>query len=283
LQYIYWQNIFEEDEAMMRKISNMVWGLAVLAVFVLGSCDDFYSTSWGTARSYDASKIVLTADNLEDWKKKAVGNPELAGALVDKILAELDGKTGAEKAKFQKVGVELAIEQSGMGVKILELAGSDLTKIADGDEEGIKELLKNVQNGVIESSKAAAENIAKIAVASDLKDDSLEFEDNDPYKSNASASEVGLAVMILVLGMPEIPNIDNNTELDKVIDNVDNLKLDTDNPPPVKLAEGVQTTDLSANEKALAAYLNLIASNNSEDFKSNPITGGIKSAFNLGE
>jgi hypothetical protein len=260
---------------MVKKISNMAWGLAVLAVFVLGSCDDFYSTSWGTARSYDLSKIVLSESNLEAWKKKAVGNPDLAKALVEKIIGELDGKTDAEKAKFQKVGVELAIEQSGMGVKILELAGSDLDNI--DSEEGVKDLLSKVQSGVVESGKAAADNIAKIAGASEFKSDgSLQFSENDPYVSDASASDVGLAVMILTIG--EIDTINSDTDLAAKINDMENLTFDSTATPPVSATSG-KTPD--PNEKALAAYLNLIATDTSGKFDDNPITKGIKSAFNL--
>ncbi|MDR1229968.1 MAG: hypothetical protein LBK61_01060 [Spirochaetaceae bacterium] len=262
---------------MIKKKTNGAWILAVLSVFVLGSCDDFFSTSWGEPREYDVNKIELTGDNLEAWKKKAIGNPALAGKLVEKILSKLDDKNLSDKDRvaFQKVGVELAIEQSGMGTKILELAGSDLDNI--NSEKGVADLLSKVQNGVVESGKAAADNIAKIAVKSDFKsDDSLEFATNDPYASSASASEVGLAVMILAMG--EIPNINENTQFDQVINDMENLTFNADEMPPVSAVVGKTPND---NEKALAAYLNLIASNDSEDFKNNTITGGIKSAFKL--
>jgi hypothetical protein len=255
---------------MMKKKLKMMCVLAVLGAFVLASCDDFYSTSWGKPRKYDVSKITLTQDNLKQWKKAAIGNPELAQALVKKIIEELDGKSGAEKAEFQKVGVELAIEQSGMGVKILQLAGSELSDI--DSEEGVKNLLKKVQSGV---DTAAAANIAAIVNKSTLENTSPggtpKFKSDDPYGTSADPSNVGLAVMVLALDV--ITNINEGTKLDELNNN---LTLTTDNPPLVKIVSGA-----SDKEIALAAYLNLIASDTSGKFDDNPITSAIKSAFGL--
>jgi hypothetical protein len=254
---------------MVKSISNIAWGMAVLAVFVLGSCDDFYSTSWGTFRSYDSSKIALSEGNLKEWKKKAVGNPELAKALVDKIISDLDGKSDAERAVFQSAGIEFAIEQSGMGVKILELAGSDLSKI--DSEEGVKNLLKKVQDG-LSGVVGAAENIAAIADKSAIihKDGRPEFNPADPYGKTADPSNVGLAVMVLALA--EFPNIDTKEDL---LEQIPDLRL-TNESPPVKIAEGSNPSD---NEIVLAAYLNLIATDTADRFNNNPITKGIRSAF----
>jgi hypothetical protein len=266
---------------MIKKNAHMAWVLAVLGVFVLGSCDDYFSTSWGTVRSYEASKIALSEGNLKDWKNKAVGNPKLAAALVDKILGELEGKSGAEKAEFQKVGIDLAIEQSGMGVKILELAGSDLSKIVEGTddeiEKGVKDLLSKVQSGVLESSKAAAGNIAKIVGTSITENSNPPVFNGDDYTTGVTASEVGLAVMILA--MAEIPSISSDMELDDLTDKIPALTINPNNELPVSVTGN--TDNVNDNQIALAAYLNLIASNPTEDFRNNPITGGIKSAFKL--
>ncbi|MDR1096333.1 MAG: hypothetical protein LBL31_08075 [Spirochaetaceae bacterium] len=254
---------------MVKSISNIAWGLAVLAVFVLGSCDDFYSTSWGTVRSYDSSKIALSEGNLKEWKKRAVGNPKLAKTLVEKIINDLDGKSGAERAAFQSAGIEFAIEQSGMGVKILELAGSDLSKI--DSQEGVTNLLKKVQDG-LSSVKSAADNIAAIANKSDIinEDGKPEFDPADPYGKTADPSNVGLAVMVLALA--EFPDIDTEKDL---LEQIPDLRL-TGESPPVKIVEESQPTD---NEIVLAAYLNLIAKDNTDRFNNNPITKGIRSAF----
>jgi hypothetical protein len=254
---------------MLRKMMNTWWILTVLAVFVLTSCDDFYSTSWGKPREYDSSKITLTQDNLKTWKKKATGNPDLAKALVEKIISELPGKSGAEKAAFQNAGIDLAIEQSGMGVKILEVASSDLSNI--DSEEGVKNLLKKVQSG-LDSSQAAANNIGLImnsSIENTTPGSVPQFSSSDSYGSTADPSNVGLAVMVLALA--EISTIENDTNL---IEEAEHLAFTDDVPPKVKITSGA-----SKNEIALAAYLNLIVTDESGKFNDNMITSGIKSAF----
>jgi hypothetical protein len=258
---------------MMRKISNAVW--LVLIVFAMASCDDFYSTSWGKAREYDSSKIKLTQHNLQQWKEKAVGNPALAKALVKKIISDLDSKSGAEKAAFQEAGVELAIEQAGIGTKIIEVAGSALDNI--DSEDGVKDLLNKVQKGLGDDVKPAAANIAAIVSKSSLtgtnSDNGIpKFDASDDYANDASPSDVGMAVMVLALSI--IPNIDGNTDLS---DLSTNLSLDTGSTPnQVKITS---VADASPEEIALAAYLNLIVSDEGGKFGNNLITSGIKSAF----
>jgi hypothetical protein len=253
---------------MVRKVLKTVWVLTVLVLFAVTSCDNFYSTSWGKAREYDASKITLTQDNLKQWKKAAVGNPELSEALVKKIISQLDGKSGAEKAEFQSAGIEFAIEQSGLGVKILELAGSDLSNI--DSEEGAKDLLKKVQNA-LSSTQSAADNIGKIVSKSSITgkaaNETPKFDVNDPYGKTVDPSNVGLAVMVLALA--EFDDIGNM----KDISDLPGFDFTGDNPPLVKIT----SANASDNEIALAAYLNLIVSDSR--FDDNQVTKGIRDAF----
>jgi hypothetical protein len=251
-------------------VRNRALVLAVLVGLVMISCDDFFSTSWGPSQEYDASKIKLEQSNLDQWKKKAVGNPDLAKKLVEKIIGELSGKSGTEKAAFQEAGIELAVEQSGMGMKILEVASSDLSNI--NSEEGVKDLLHKVQSGLDENSTAAAaNNIATIANASSLlktkAGQAPKFPNNDPYASEADASNVGLAVMVLALAV--VPEIDTSKDL---VGQIPHLGLNDDKGVTVKAYA-------TPTETALAAYLNLIASDTTGRFEDKVITGGIKSAF----
>ncbi|MDR2445367.1 MAG: hypothetical protein LBD44_05480 [Spirochaetaceae bacterium] len=263
---------------MTKKIQMIVCTTLIVAVnlltlLTLVACDDFFSTSWGEAREYELSKINLTVDNLEDWKGKAAGNPDLAAKLVDKIINGLDGKSGAEKAAFQTAGIELAIEQSGIGTTIVELAGKDISNIKD--EDGLKDLLSSVQGKF--SGDAAAGNIATIALASNLTggDTTPSFSQNDPYMAQASASDVGMAVVVLALSLaPE-----NVSSYDKLEESLPNLEI-TGNEGNREVSVKSGSTP-SPEEKALAAYLNLIANDTTGKYEKNPITSGLKSAFNL--
>jgi hypothetical protein len=253
-------------------VRNRALVLAVLVGLVVTSCDDFFSTSWGPSQEYDISKIKLEQGNLDQWKKKAVGNPDLAKKLVEKIIGELSGKSGAEKAAFQEAGIELAIEQSGMGTKILEVASSDLSNI--DSEAGVKDLLQKVQSDLDGNTTEAANNIATIASANSLlktkAGQAPKFPRDDPYASTADASNVGLAVMVLALAVA--PEIDTSKDL---ASQIPHLSVDTESEPRAVTV----TARASPTEIVLAAYLNLIASDTTSRFDDNVITSGIKSAF----
>jgi hypothetical protein len=249
---------------MTKRFSNVAG--VVLSVFIVCafvSCDNFYSTSWGKEREYDASKIKLTESNLKMWKEKAAGNPKLAEALVKKIISELPGKSGAEKAAFQEAGIELAIEQAGIGTKIIELAGSALSEI--DNEAGLQDLLSKVQGGVGSAVHKAAANIAQIVGASTNHEPTFPNGGSASYQANANPANVGLAVLVLSLSL--IPDIGSK----ELSDLSENLTL---------TGGSVTATGSASNEeKALAAYLNLIADNDTGKYDNNVITSGIQDAF----
>jgi hypothetical protein len=258
--------LFEEKEFMTKRFSSVAgMVLGVCVVFALVSCDDFFSTSWGKERDYDISKIKLTQNNLEKWKEKAVGNPKLAAALVEKIISELPGKSGAEKAAFQKAGVELAIEQAGIGTKIIEVAGSDLSSV--DSESGVKNLLSKVQGGLPDVD-AAAGNITAIVGGDVESGNTPAF--NASYAAGADPSDVGMAVMVLTLSL--VPGIESGTKLENSMNDL-NLKIDD--------GEVKTNGDPSQEAKVLAAYLNLIATDTTGKYDNNLITGGIRDAFGL--
>ncbi|MDR2515873.1 MAG: hypothetical protein LBC88_00660, partial [Spirochaetaceae bacterium] len=75
-----------------------------------------------------------------------------------------------------------------------------------------------------------------------------------------------------VLALAVIPGINSNTTLS---DLTTNLQVDTSSGK-------VTVTDAATKEeKALAAYLNLIADDTGGKFSGNPITSGIKDAFGV--
>jgi hypothetical protein len=243
---------------------------------MLSSCDNFFSKSWGKPREYDPGKINLTPDNLQHFTEVATGNPELAGALVEKIIKELPNKTGDARAAFQEAGIKLAVEQAGVGTEIIKLAGDALTGLGDEDEEGLKNLLVKVLD-IAESANDAAGNIATI-VMDDTKGAST-FTGGSSYWQKAKPSDVGMAIMVLSLGILA----DEGKEIDDVKDNdvndwFDNLQIAGKN---VIIKESSKSKSEKEKEKALAAYLNLIANDTTGKFSNNPITRAIQGAFDI--
>ncbi|MDR2479933.1 MAG: hypothetical protein LBD48_11550, partial [Treponema sp.] len=144
---------------MNKKTAPVIGVFLLLGALIISSCDHFYSTSWGTPRKYDPKNIKLDAGNVDSWKETAVGNPELAAALTEKIKDELkgveQGNPNKDQAKLQDAGVSLAIEASGVGTTIVSNAGSVIDKIEQLEKDGgsneaevketVKELFEDIQ------------------------------------------------------------------------------------------------------------------------------------------
>lgn len=248
-------------------------------VFTLSftACDEFFSNSFGNQRKYDVSKINVNAGNIDKWIDLAVGNPELADALVEKIIQELakDNLGDADKAKLLEGGVNLAVESSGLGESILSNAAGALGDLTDADDDKLEDILTDILENIWEDFNSgggpkAADNIAEIASYALANDEGVvEFE--QWYKDTAKPGDVAEAIMVLILG--------ELNDKDISIDNWSNL-----------LEEGLHfgltpdgnhvTVDAGASEKekVLAAYLNLIVDGGPQ-FDSNPITSAIRDAF----
>jgi hypothetical protein len=275
----------ERGSVLMVKNRCFVIGLVLLGAWVVISCDDFFSSSWGTgsARIYEASKIEVTANNADDWVEKARGNPELAEAVTEAIKQALDGKVKQgdatkDQAKLQEAGVALALEASGVGPSILGNAAGAVTGILDDGPVAIVDLMTNLQSDFDKKNGAKAARNLCLIVNGSLEQRWDMYQSGDLpgfsglYAENAKAADVGQAVVVLTLAL-----------VGKPIDQVDLLDLQeygisVNSSKKVKLI-----IDDPTNEAVvLAAYLNLIADDKTGKYDNDPLTSAIKSAFGLG-
>ena len=271
----------------MKKNIGALGTLLLAGALIFTSCDDFFSSSWGTEREYDPAKISINAANAKDWVKEAAGNPKLAAAIGEKIKQELSGVDQGQPSSSQiilmEAGMELAVESAGLGQVLLSNASGAVGKLINSDDPGedFKGLVSDIVNDLrSENLHKAAGNLADIAgkamtSASLSSDQAPEFSDN--FKQAVSASNVGEAVMVLAIDL-----------FPQTI--VDQLKTDPENVNFGDFAEygagltldnGKVKVDDSAGQKAqvLAAYLNMIADDNGSKFGKNPITSAIKTQF----
>jgi hypothetical protein len=253
---------------------------ALIFVSVFVSCDSFFSTSWGSERSYDPDKIDLSTGNLDSWIEKSIGNPKLAAAITEKIKQKVASMgNGSERARFQEAGVELAIEASGIGTSILSNAADVLGNIDDRDgDEAVTEILNNIQSDFSSGGPQAAANLAEIvniSVDPNSKGNGStpKFDPDDSYAKSAAASDVGEAVLVLSLAVlgdnitNGVDTLNENGSVGGLKHENDEIKVDGNNPSPEAIA--------------LAAYLNLIIKDPTEKFDNNPVTSAIKDAFGL--
>jgi len=258
----------------MKKIGFCVF--TVLA-FALSSCnntslDEFFSTSLAKPQTYDASKIKVTAGNVDDLIRSARGNPALATAITQKIIDDLTNNrvSASDKPKLVEAGMKLAVQSSGFGSSIVtQAAGAlgDFNNIADGS---VPDILKSISADFNSGSRgpSAADNLSTIAGFEITgKNEGAAPHFGDVYANNAKPGDVAEAIMILTLAElgPDIDDWDNPSKLGL---NVSGGNVTVTDPHP------------SSNQIALAAYLNLIADDDNK-YSGNPLTSTIKSAFDL--
>ena len=246
-------------------------------LFLITTCDSFYSNSWGKSREYDTANIKLTVDNLPSWKKAARYNPSLAQALTEVINEMVKNMgDGPERAIFQEAGVEFAIKSAGLGTTVL----NNMDKFDLDDPEEIVTVLEAIQNDFNNSNgSAAAGDLAAIVEPQGGFGTTPEFDPS--YGNIAKASDVGQAVVILTLALLEQKGVSDVLDDHDVVNFEEwdiGLVIANDGTKDVKVEAGGKP---SPEALALAAYLNLIKNDPTNKFDNNPITSGIKDLFNL--
>ena len=263
----------------MGEIMKKIAFLTVL-VIALGftSCDDFFSNSFGKPRKYDVSKIDVNAGNVDKWIDIAIGNPELAAALAEKIIQELDKTSGKEKAKLMDAGVKLSVESSGLGESLLSNSADILADLANADTDELEDILtklfENIRNDFNSGGgQKAADNITAIA-SKDIEPNPLNNGDapqfGQEYRDTASPGDVAEAILVLVLGELGDDDIEDWNKLPRL-----DLAYD-----PEAGGFVVKNGDPSPNQITVAAYLNLIIVGG-DKFNDNPLTSAIKEGFDL--
>jgi hypothetical protein len=98
----------------MSKVTRVKALAAAFAVlFLMNSCVDFFSNSWGDSFKRDPKKVKVTASNVYDLLDAAKGDPDLSREILNKIKAGDNNtlKQAAIKAANQAAGIStLALE-----------------------------------------------------------------------------------------------------------------------------------------------------------------------------
>ena len=257
--------------------------IAILTVFIVLaflSCDNFYNNSLGSSREYDWKQINLTTSNIEDWVRATVGNPPLARAVTDALLDKLlnENISPQEMAIYLKFAAKLAIEASNLGAAILINATELLGGIGSDNAGDFSDMLDNLQDDFnAKGGRRAAELLANL-LGKSIDDQSGTPRFDPAYGDKVTASEVSEAMIVLLLGemaSDDDLNINDPSNLATM-----GLILVAGDPREVRV---IEDRDPSPNAVAIAAYLNLIASDKTGKFESNPFTYAISTILISGD
>jgi hypothetical protein len=164
---------------------------ALIALFLLNSCVEFFSTSWGELFKRDPKNVKVTSSNVYDLLDAAKGDPELSRAILDQIHTSSSDddtlKRAAIKAANQAMGVStLALQSIGDLIDAADSKDKDalknivdtfLLKMTDTDAVGISEELTAILNTKVKTQqfsepsqypKAALINAGNITVSAPM-------------------------------------------------------------------------------------------------------------------
>jgi len=243
------ENPFYIFKEKIMKTKAMCLLCVVLLVLAFSSCDSFFSSTWGTQREYDMSRISLNTGNLNDWINAALGNPGLSLKLAEKINNEMGSKSGPERKEFSRAGVKLAVEASGIGPAAL----TSVDAITDANE--LKGLLESIDSKV---NKDAAGVLAGIINNGDI--------------TGLDASDAGMAVIVLTLAV-----VNDAGKAVRDVGELHDLEAFGVKKENDKFVV-VQQSGVTQNATALVKLLNAIVTGSFD----NPITDAIQGAFTQG-
>jgi hypothetical protein len=255
----------------MKQQKCIIVGMILLAAaLVLTSCDDFYGSSWGKPRNNKPANIDINPGNADDWVTAAIGNPDLARAIIEKIK-------NSNEPKLTSTGVKLAVESGEVGKLIINNLNtiSDITdKGEEEQKDAVQGLLDKIKGHFTEGGPGAkaADDIAALTIGSaSITRNGGTPKLSDEYARTASPAEVGEAVMILALAVLSGDEL-NAVALEQKLGGGSSFGENG----TITLGSGVDDERVIA----LAAYLNLIAdAPEGSSFDKNPVTKALKDLF----
>jgi len=217
--------------------------ILIVILLLLGSCTDFFSTSWASWAARDPSKLIpkITVDNVYEIIEMAENDPDLSLEVLKKIEEAVENASDDEKGKLQTAAVEAAANAVGLGQTLIGTAG-DLANLDAEDEEAAKKLVLDTINSM-PNLEEASESLGNL------------LKDPTNFIETASADDIALAAILLLAGDAKKNGSDDMDEYieDFINDPSDQAKL------ALELAEALEDKidDLSESLKTILEGLNL--------------------------
>ncbi len=126
---------------------------SVLTVMVLGSCQQFFTTSLAESLARDPDSLVpeVDASNAAELVELAQNDPDLAMSVLDGINDAMAGASAADQVLLRTAAVDAAASASGIGPAVLSVAD----QLAEADESEIIGIMDQTLAGLGNLEEAA--------------------------------------------------------------------------------------------------------------------------------
>jgi hypothetical protein len=130
----------------------------------------------------------VTTDNIDDLVSQSEGNPDMAAAVLNGIEDAMAGASAAEQAELRAAAVNLASTASGVGVAILNDAGTILENLDGAD------VVSNISDAIGGLSNLDSTASTLVAILPS-PDDTVAF---DAFVAQATADDLAMAAVVLL-------------------------------------------------------------------------------------
>ncbi|MDR2900478.1 MAG: hypothetical protein LBV20_03015 [Treponema sp.] len=175
--------------------------MIVLVTGVLTSCDNFFgmfTNSLAGDMARDPAEVipVVTADNIDDLKQTAAGNPDLQLKIMEEVAVLATNETDpVKKQKLQNDGVELAVESTNiMGTMTTMISDPVVKDLIEGGGEPNQEQITDLVSGLIDSLGNLQESTEALVATIPSDDASIEAFKKD----NENTTDIALTSVLLV-------------------------------------------------------------------------------------
>jgi hypothetical protein len=115
-----------------------VLGGTLIVLFLLNSCAEFFSTSWGEAFKRDPKNVKVNASNVNALLDAAKGDPKLSRAILDQINA-------GSGDKLKHAAIKAANQASGVATLALENVKTLIDAVDKGnDQKALETVAKKI-------------------------------------------------------------------------------------------------------------------------------------------
>ncbi|MDR1900593.1 MAG: hypothetical protein LBQ55_11325 [Treponema sp.] len=168
----------------------------LLAGALFTSCPDVMSSSWGSWAKRDPRIPSITSGNIKGLLQAAVGDPEFAKALLDKIIASAKTATGDRKEMLEGAGISAAALASGLDTLILSNAGSLINAAGsdDIDTDAMQATMERIFNEAKGNNQTAiADELVELLSGEDWKNP------NPAIMAHTDTDSLIISAMVLLI------------------------------------------------------------------------------------
>jgi hypothetical protein len=137
----------------VNKVKTLAAAFTVL--FLMNSCTDFFSTSWGDIFKRDPNKVKVTESNVDALLDVAKGDPELALAILNQINAR-------SSDKLKQAAIKAANQASGIPTLALENVKALIEAADKQDEKALEDLAKTIKGDLNDDMDHIAKKLTEI-------------------------------------------------------------------------------------------------------------------------